>query len=500
MKALEKDRTRRYETANGLAMDIQRHLNNEPVIARPPSSFYRFQKMVRRHKAAFVGATAVIVALVAGLVVSTFLFIRERQAQRETQAALARESLLRQKAETGEKIFQAYTLFRAVKYDEAENLLNQIPAALVQPDPRHADARRGLGWWYAMHEQWQQAVTDLSILLKVDAGDDWDIVTLDCQYVAPVMIQCADTNGYEKFRQALISRFADTTNATIAARICKTSLLLPADEKTMSRLAPLYDLMIRELTNSHRSASLEPWDCLSLALVDYRRGNYAKSIEWGQLALAPPIMLGRPATAQAILAMASHQLHQDADARAALNQGRKANEETRGFFNVDGYCPLFDGLLGQQMLNEASLLIEGGRPPSGGYAVAHLILGELYFYGEDGFPKDQKEAVKWYRKAIDGGSIRAMNSLAWRLATSPDATVRNGPEAVTLAEKTIEAEPTNAPFLDALAAAYAETGQFEKAVNSQSQAIQYAETAKDKQEYQDRLNLYKTHSPFHKGN
>ena len=52
MKCLEKDRTRRYETANGLAMDIQRHLNNEPVVARPPSAAYRFQKLVRRNKLA----------------------------------------------------------------------------------------------------------------------------------------------------------------------------------------------------------------------------------------------------------------------------------------------------------------------------------------------------------------------------------------------------------------------------------------------------------------
>src|SRR5687768_7330852 len=50
MKAMEKDRARRYETANGLAMDIQRHLNNEPVIACPPSNLYRLQKAVRRNK------------------------------------------------------------------------------------------------------------------------------------------------------------------------------------------------------------------------------------------------------------------------------------------------------------------------------------------------------------------------------------------------------------------------------------------------------------------
>src|SRR5437667_6262878 len=53
MKCLEKDRARRYETANGLADDIQRHLSNEPVVARPPSNLYRFQKFIRRNKAAF---------------------------------------------------------------------------------------------------------------------------------------------------------------------------------------------------------------------------------------------------------------------------------------------------------------------------------------------------------------------------------------------------------------------------------------------------------------
>jgi serine/threonine protein kinase len=45
MKALEKDRTRRYETANGLAIDLQRHLQNEPVAACPPTALYRFQKL-----------------------------------------------------------------------------------------------------------------------------------------------------------------------------------------------------------------------------------------------------------------------------------------------------------------------------------------------------------------------------------------------------------------------------------------------------------------------
>jgi len=67
MKALEKDRTRRYETANGLARDIEWNLNNEPVVARPPSTAYRFQKLVRRNKFAFAATASVALALIVGL-------------------------------------------------------------------------------------------------------------------------------------------------------------------------------------------------------------------------------------------------------------------------------------------------------------------------------------------------------------------------------------------------------------------------------------------------
>jgi tetratricopeptide (TPR) repeat protein len=87
MKALEKDRTRRYETVNGLAMDIQRHLANEPVVARPPSATYRFQKLVRRNKIAVAAVTAVGAALVIGLGVSTWLLLLERRALRRAIAA-----------------------------------------------------------------------------------------------------------------------------------------------------------------------------------------------------------------------------------------------------------------------------------------------------------------------------------------------------------------------------------------------------------------------------
>src|ERR1017187_2076969 len=80
MKALEKDRARRYETANGLATDVQRHLNNEPVAARPPSKLYEFQKTVRRHKVGFAATAVIILILATRIAVVTWQFVDKNRA------------------------------------------------------------------------------------------------------------------------------------------------------------------------------------------------------------------------------------------------------------------------------------------------------------------------------------------------------------------------------------------------------------------------------------
>jgi serine/threonine protein kinase len=86
MKAMEKDRARRYETANGLATDITRFLANEPIAARPPSSLYKLQKLARRNKLTFIAVSAVSAALIMGLGVSTWMFFKEQQARQQAEA------------------------------------------------------------------------------------------------------------------------------------------------------------------------------------------------------------------------------------------------------------------------------------------------------------------------------------------------------------------------------------------------------------------------------
>jgi serine/threonine protein kinase len=102
MKCLEKDRTRRYETANGLVMDLQRHLSNEPVVARPPSNLYRLHKLARRNRLAFGAAGAVAVSLIIGLGVSTVLFVKEKEARRRADIARKNEAKQRQLADAKE--------------------------------------------------------------------------------------------------------------------------------------------------------------------------------------------------------------------------------------------------------------------------------------------------------------------------------------------------------------------------------------------------------------
>jgi hypothetical protein len=99
MRCLEKDRQRRYETANGLARDIQRHLDDEAVLARSPSQVYRTKKFIRRHKLGVTAAVAIAASLLAGLIISSALFVRERSAHDRATSAEKNEGLLRRQAE-----------------------------------------------------------------------------------------------------------------------------------------------------------------------------------------------------------------------------------------------------------------------------------------------------------------------------------------------------------------------------------------------------------------
>jgi serine/threonine protein kinase/tetratricopeptide (TPR) repeat protein len=103
MKALEKDRDRRYETASTFAADIERYLHDEPVEACPPSPGYRVRKFVHRNRRALITTGVITIALVAATVVSAWQAVLAREAQRQAEADRTQAETDRDRAKAAER-------------------------------------------------------------------------------------------------------------------------------------------------------------------------------------------------------------------------------------------------------------------------------------------------------------------------------------------------------------------------------------------------------------
>ncbi len=159
MKALEKDRNRRYETANSLGGDIERYLRDEPVLACPPSAAYRLRKLLRRHRGAVLVGVVMLLALVVlvlALAVSNVVILREKNqkvdALKEKDAALI---TARQHELTARRRFYAAQMNLAQQAWEASNPGRTIDLLEGQrPGPEEVDLR-SFEWcylWYLCHQ------------------------------------------------------------------------------------------------------------------------------------------------------------------------------------------------------------------------------------------------------------------------------------------------------------------------------------------------------------
>jgi WD40 repeat protein/predicted Ser/Thr protein kinase len=163
LKAMEKDRMRRYQTAHALAEDIERHLKHEPVLAGPPGTLYRFQKLVRRNQGVFAAVAVVAVVLVLGVLASTWQAAVAKRAER-------REARLRQEAQANELAMRrlAYASDMSLAQQAlTQNNLGRAQSLLDRhrPKPGQSDLR-GWEWRYL----WQQCRSDE--LLTLDQGSD----------------------------------------------------------------------------------------------------------------------------------------------------------------------------------------------------------------------------------------------------------------------------------------------------------------------------------------
>ena len=136
MKALEKDRTRRYETANGFARDIQRHLDGDAVEACPPSAGYKLRKFARKHRAGLITAGAFAALLIASTILSltlAFAASRARQSALEAKAEMGKSLDRAVEAESKERAAREVAVARLGQIEKVNDLLTSIFRDL---DPR----------------------------------------------------------------------------------------------------------------------------------------------------------------------------------------------------------------------------------------------------------------------------------------------------------------------------------------------------------------------------
>jgi eukaryotic-like serine/threonine-protein kinase len=155
MRALEKDRTRRYDTANGLAADIQRHLDHEPVLAGPPSVAYKLSKFARRNRAGVVTVALVLFLLLAGITGTSIGIVRayhaktkavnarnseaEQRLIAEKQRKLAQES--ERKAQEQKQIAKDEAVRSHIEAEKADRTAEFIKDMLTKMEPEEAQGK-----------------------------------------------------------------------------------------------------------------------------------------------------------------------------------------------------------------------------------------------------------------------------------------------------------------------------------------------------------------------
>jgi serine/threonine protein kinase/tetratricopeptide (TPR) repeat protein len=469
MKALEKDRNRRYETANGFARDIRRYLADEPVEACPPSAGYRLRKFVRKNRKALVTASAFLVLLAAAAVVSTW------QAVRATSAAAA-EKEAKETTQTRQRETEAVLDF----------VENNIFAA-AKPE-----GEGGLGH-------------DVSLRKAVEAA----LPFIANSFADQPLIEA-------RLRMMLGISFGQLGEDRIAADQCNAARALyakhlgpdhPDTLQSVSRLAWCYtDLgrpeeAVRLLEEALALQKLKPgpnhaqtlWTMNTLSKCYFRLGRHSEATKLAEETLALRRAKIGPYDLYTLgnmhnLAVKYGVLGRHADA-AKMEEETLALVRTKlGSENsLTAWCmhelALSYYFLGRQdeglKLEEQALALRkaklGPDHPDTLMLMDSLANSYYFVFGRHADAlKLCEETVARARAKLGADhprTLESMNSLAWFLATGPDLKPRDPPRALELAKKVVQASPKEARFWDTYGVARYRTGDWKGAVETLEKAI-----------------------------
>ena len=366
MMALEKDRTRRYKTANGLALDVQRFLAGEIVSARPPSKLYKFQKLALRNQLLFAAIGTVAALLVAGVILLSAALAREREARRQavTDKEKAQQAMkfVQQLADNNENVIS--TLQRLAdlleadgKVMESRKMRSRALTLFAKPgqgdNPLSSEELGGLlalkAGIEARRGQWDEATTDAARSLDYQPS-----ASFRYSMVAALYLKTGNRIAYEQFCKKLFSEYRDTGNIFLADQVAKACLFLPASEADLNAVGHLADLAV---TAGSRDEGAMPFFSVCKGLAEYRLGHFAGAAEWAQKALNSSRKDAHP-HAYGVLALADWKLGKQAEARAMLAAGeRVAPRAMPAYVAKDPGTAWLVWLFARTQLDEAEALI-----------------------------------------------------------------------------------------------------------------------------------------------
>jgi serine/threonine protein kinase/tetratricopeptide (TPR) repeat protein len=465
MKCLEKDRTRRYETANGLAADLRRHLAHEPVLAGPPSAGYKLSKFVRRNRGAVVAGSLIAASLIFGLAAAGIGFV---QASRQREVAQAQEAEARAEAARANTIIDLIDTMLGSAVSHSKNgpdyTVRQLLGDFDRDLTHHlageplveATIRTTMGRAYLGIGLTDMAGPHLSTALDIrrrELTEDHDLVAESQLAWASLLHDRGEYGEAERIlREVLATQQGVYGDRHIIAAPTITSLADvfrhqrrndDAEALLLNVLEIQEDVLGPENPDTLRSMNI-------LALV-YR--------EQGKLAEAEPYQ------------------------REALEGRRRVlgddHPSTLDSINNMGVL-----LRGQGELAKAELFLrealEGKRRNLGDEHPRTLAsmrnLAEVYERQAryDEAEPLRRELLEHYAVAASkpGADVITMNGAAWALLTIRQAELRDPERALALALQANEMTSHESPmYLDTLALAYHRTGDTSAAIEAQKKAL-----------------------------
>ena len=506
MKAMEKDRSRRYDTANEFADDVTRYLANEPVQATPPRAGYRLGKFVRRHRTGVLAGSIVAVALLGGLSLAIVGYVQANRARVELQAERDAAERAREAEQTQRKVAEtnADTAEREARSAEAVAAFLREMLASVDPD-------RMLG-------------RDVTMRFVLDeAGERISSGALADQPGVEADIRMTLGETFES-----LGEYAEAETHMRAAQDIRARELGPEDPRTLLAgyaLAGILrergdygraDALFRQLVDVQRRVlGAEHHDTLAsmngLGVALWRQGRYVEAEQILKKALeAQRRIFGEENrdTVRSMVNLGTALLHQGrlGEAEQLYREAMVLDRVLLGDEHPD-LMPVINNLglvmERQGKLSEAEKLFRRGweldaRILGPDHPQSRIPMGNLIRVLESrGKSEEVAELMQQQIALLKAATERAdtdasaLNAYAWRLLTVKPESLRDPMAAWPVAKRAVEMDgERDALILDTLARALWMAGDLDGAIEVQRKAVARASDPKDRAGLREQLSLY----------